>query len=529
MFRRLAVFRGGWSLPAARAVVEHEAGSETQVADGLDRLVRQSLVLAEPAQGRTRYRMLETLRQYAADELTKSGELASIQARHAAYFVELADGAETGLRGPGQATWLATLRAEHANLRAALSWLARDGGDLVQAQQLAGALGLYWHMGRHLEGREALRQVLTPPGGSAYSRACALQALSLVERPRACIVHPSEQCAAAARESLLVFDQAGDRPRAAFSRLLLAVEGVGAPTFAEAPQLLEEAAAEFSRLGDAWGEAVVSFVRMETVAKHGDEASTRGAAEQAITRFKALRDGWGLSAVLYHFGWALSRFGRWAESADVLEEAIQVATEAGIYNTVQWASADRGVALLALGRIADASTSFVRAGAVSHQVGDSAGEPLTQYGAAVVAQSENRYADARRLFGQALEGFQALGVRVATGLALAGLGACDQALSDRSAASDHYGDLLKVAETDGDVGLVATALEGLAYVHVDDPGTAAELLGHAEALRTRYDRPRQPGEHDRVAATVETVRAALGGPAYEAAAAQGATTRPDES
>ena len=71
-----------------------------------------------------------------------------------------------------------------------------------------------------------LRRVMALPGGSPHSRARALQAVSLVERPRACIVHPSAQCAAAAQESLDIFELIGDRRRAAFSELLLAVEGV---------------------------------------------------------------------------------------------------------------------------------------------------------------------------------------------------------------------------------------------------------------------------------------------------------------
>ena len=73
---------------------------------------------------------------------------------------------------------------------------------------------------------EVLRRVLALPVGSPRSRARAMQAVSLVERPRACIVHPSAQCAAAARESLHAFELVGDRRRAAFSELLLAVEGI---------------------------------------------------------------------------------------------------------------------------------------------------------------------------------------------------------------------------------------------------------------------------------------------------------------
>ena len=185
---------------------------------------------------------------------------------------------------------------------------------------------MYWHMGRHLDGRETLRRVLALPGGSPHARARALQAVSLVERPRACLVHPSAQCAAAADESLQIFEAIGDRRRAAFSRLLLSVEGVADTSRADMRALLEDADREFAALKDDWGQAVAGFVRMETLAKRGDEPGFRAASADATARFRALGDGWGLSAVLYHCGWALSRFGHHAEAVPVLEEAIGVAS-----------------------------------------------------------------------------------------------------------------------------------------------------------------------------------------------------------
>ncbi|HXV94134.1 MAG TPA: BTAD domain-containing putative transcriptional regulator, partial [Pseudonocardia sp.] len=248
LFRRLAVFRGGWTLAAAEAVVPGAGLRAEDVFDTLDRLVRQSLVLADSSAGHTRYRMLETLRQYAEDRLALSGEGDELAAAHAAYFLQVAEEAEPGLRGRSQERWLRVLRDEHPNLSAALSWLIEARGT-DDALRLAGSLGLYWHMGRHLEGRGILRRVMALPGGTPDARARAMQAVSLVERPRACIVHPSAQCAAAARDSLRVFDETGDRHRAAFSRLLLAIEGVGGVGSApdvDAAGLLEQADQEFT-------------------------------------------------------------------------------------------------------------------------------------------------------------------------------------------------------------------------------------------------------------------------------------------
>ena len=524
LFRRLAIFRGGWTLAAAEAVVTDRELPDATVLDLLDRLVKQSLLMADAADGHTRYRMLETIRLYAVERLATAGEAEALADAHAAYFVRLGEQLESGLRGPGQSQWLAVMRAESANVRAALGWLIDTEDKVDEALTLAGSLGLYWHMGRHLEGRETLRRVLALPGGSPHARARALQAMSLVERPRGCLVHPSAQCAAAAYDSLQIFEGIGDRRRGAFSRLLLSVEGVADSSRAETRALLEDADQEFAALHDEWGQAVAGFVRMEILAKRGDEAGLRAAAADATARFRSLGDGWGLSAVLYHFGWALSRFGHHGEAVPVLEEAIEVADGAGVHNTVQWATADLGLALLSLGRVQEASTCFARVGSVSDQVGDDAGKVLAAYGEAVLAQRRGHHATARPLFERAYSGFGRLGVRLATGLALAGLAACDEQAGELSSARDGYAALVELGESAGEVGLVASGLEGLARAAAGDenPARAAELLARARTLRETYDRPRTPEEQVDAERTAAAARSALDESAYAAAVQRGA-------
>jgi predicted ATPase/DNA-binding SARP family transcriptional activator len=511
LFRRLAVFRGGWTLTATEAVVTDTELPAQRVLELLERLVRQSLVVLDQSGGHTRYRMLETLRQYATGKLTDAGETTTMDAAHAGFFLAMGEQAEAGLRGPSQARWMGLLRTEHANLRAALNWLVVTDGQDDLAQRLAGSLGLYWHLGRHLEGREVLRRVIALPGGSPHSRARALQAVSLVERPRACIVHPSAQCAAAAQESLHVFRQVGDRGRAAFSELLLAVEGIGGGAHPDADAALPHADSEFADLGDDWGRAVAAFVRMEKLTYHADLASVRAAAADATTRFRALKDGWGLSAVLYHFGWALTRFGAPAEAVPVLQEAIDVASAAGVYNTAQWATADLGLALLGLGRVDEAATYFTRAGTARDEVGDDAGTILHTYGQAVLAAARGDHPGARTLFVRAHVGFRRLGVAAPTGLALAGIAATDEHLGDTRAARDGYQQLLEHAESSGEMGLMATALEGLARAALThrEPERAAELITRAAAVRDTYDRPATPSEAAAAAATAAAADRAL--------------------
>jgi tetratricopeptide (TPR) repeat protein len=220
----------------------------------------------------------------------------------------------------------------------------------------------------------------------------------------------------------------------------------------------------------------------------------------------------------------LARFGRHAEAVGVYQEAIDVADSAGVYNTVQWATADLGLTLLALGRVDEASACFIRAGAVSDQVGDDAGKVLATYGEAIIAQQNGDHATARPLFDSACRDLEKLGVPLAAGQALAGVAGCDEAAGDAAAARAGYQRLVTIGEAAGEVGLLAAGLEGLARASMagGDAYQAATLLGRATWLRATYDRPPAPGEQAAAGRVEAAARAALGDHRYDAAARQGA-------
>jgi predicted ATPase/DNA-binding SARP family transcriptional activator len=495
VFNRLSVFQGGWTLTAAEHVVADPAMRPGEVLDVVGRLVERSMVVVEPGPT-TRYRMLETLRQYAAEQLAETGESEELARRHAAYFRGLALESEMGLRGHGQRAALEVLRADQPNLRAAMAWLGGSGGDPDAALSMAGSLGLFWHLGRHLEGREVLAGLLAVHTGTPMARAAALQAVSLVERPRACLVHPSPRCEETARESLELFEQLGEPSRAALSRVLLAVQGVTGADRERNERLLAEAQEQFEKDGEPWGSAVIGFVRMETALKTGDEDNAIPIGRATASLFRQLDDPWGLSAILYHLGWGLRQFGRYEESARVLEEAIDVAAAAGIWNTVQWALADLGVGQLHLGNQAVAEDLFERAAAASQQVGDGAGEVLATFGRALIAQINGDWIAARRGYDEARPGFAGLLTPVPEGLALAGLARCDEADGDPQGAHARYEQALAAGRAVGEPGLVATALEGLARVAsaTGDSGEARRLMGEAMSVRATSARPAPPHE-----------------------------------
>src|SRR5690606_29444661 len=136
----------------------------------------------------------------------------------------------------------------------------------------------------------------------------------------------------------------------------------------------------------------------------------------------------------------------------VLEEAIDVARGAGLYNTVQWALADLGIAQLHLGDEEAARGLFDQAVAASEQVGDGAGVVLAGYGHGLVAQVEHDWGLARERYTESYVGFGALGTPVSQGLALAGLARCDEAVGDATTAGQRYDELLELSHRIGEPG-----------------------------------------------------------------------------
>lgn len=138
----LSVFAGGFTLAAAESV----CGADTLAV--LTRLVRKSLVYAEDWAGDKRFRLLETVRAYAAETLDAAGETDSWQSRHAAYFLALVEEAEPHLKSSGQRTWLAAIRREDDNLRAALQYYVSNG-DAERECRLTGALWRPMYLSGH--------------------------------------------------------------------------------------------------------------------------------------------------------------------------------------------------------------------------------------------------------------------------------------------------------------------------------------------------------------------------------------------
>jgi hypothetical protein len=166
LLRRLSVFAGGCTLELAEAICGPASELGLDVLDGIEALVDQSLLRAEEVAGEPRFRMLETIRAFAAEQLAASDEADAIRERHARDFLALAQEAAEELSGREQRTWLDRLDMEHDNLRAALEW-ATARPDPEVAISLGFALWRFWQKrGYLLEGRRRLERIAAQPWSS---------------------------------------------------------------------------------------------------------------------------------------------------------------------------------------------------------------------------------------------------------------------------------------------------------------------------------------------------------------------------
>jgi tetratricopeptide (TPR) repeat protein len=519
LLRRLSIFRGTWTIDAARAVAGPDL-DPAAVVDTVDRLVDRSLIVVDRDAG-PRYHLLETIREYGRQRLLDSGETDRIAGAHVHYLTALAECAERELRGDGQSRWLPRLALERNDIEAALAWCtarADTGPDL--GLRLVGALGWYWYFASRPDGgRRVAAMLAVAPTGSPEARARALQALAVAARPGACIVHPAPECAAAAADSRALFEQLGDRHRAALSTTLLAVESIGRDDTSPAFALLAEADQEFARDDDAWSSALVRFVEMELHAVGGEMAEAVDAGNRALEVFRRLGDQWGVSAIQFHLGMALHRAGSLDEALVMYDGALASGRAiGGPVNTIQYALAGAGHVKLLQGDLAAAALLFAESHAVGRELG-SEGNPRAAVGEGLLAREQGDLQLAGAQLSRAQQMLAGQNEKSDwTATALIGLGHLAEMGGDLDGAESLHRQAWQT--TPGS----AAALEGIACVAAarGDGAEAARLLGAASWWRARRHRPVNRLERADVDRAEDRARTLLGGEGFAAAYRDGA-------
>ncbi|WP_433240758.1 AfsR/SARP family transcriptional regulator [Streptosporangium sp. CA-135522] len=292
--RRLSVFAGGAALDCAEVVCSGHGLERADVLDVLARLVDKSLVEAHTHDTAVRYRMLETIRAYAAERLAESGEQGRVRLAHAVFFTELAERSDPGLRGAGQLTVVAEMAAEHDNLSAALRWSAETArSDL--ALRLAGALGWYWWLrGYRAEGAHRAREALRLAGDDADPALLVLARASYGTNAVSAGIEPDT-----ARAELAAVVRLADEELTRPWHPLVVMAGPVIALFTGPPSMDDERYLdEMFAHPDPW---VVASARLFRGFWHlfvGRVPQGRAEMSAALRDFREVGDRWGIATVL---------------------------------------------------------------------------------------------------------------------------------------------------------------------------------------------------------------------------------------
>lgn len=476
VFCRLSVFACGWTLEAAEAVCD-DAGPSFDVLDVLSQLEAKSLLVADQERGaEARYRLLETIRQYAREKLLETGEGEAVRDRHLAYFVAQAERAEPELAGPDQVAWLIRLELDLDNTRAALEWALER--DVDAGVRLAAALGRFWDAHGHCrEGADWLAQLLQRPADAAHPR---VRAMALAVR-------------SALRVTLGEFDESRSDAEAALEM--------------------------FRAEGDQRGEALCQLVLGQGLFMQGDLASAGPVLEESLALYRSAGDKLGQADALSWLG--ITR--RDPERAyAVLEESLAVCRELGhvagiagiLVSLAQWKCWE--------GDYTSPAQWLDEAMELQHQLGSKSGMAWVRENSGYLAFRRGEYDRARADYEECIALNEEAGLRFPNLWVRVKLAHIALRRGDAAARGMLKESAQSFIEAGIDIGVVY-ALEGLATLAAEEGRSrqAALLLGWADAMRQIIGDARPPVEQADLDSDLAPARAGLGDAAFAAAYAEG--------
>ncbi len=559
-FRALAVFAGGWTLAAAAAVTELPL---PETLARLDTLVDHSLVIRRPSAdaANPRFGMLETIREFGLERLAEGAEAeeATVRARHAAYFLALAQQAEPELEGENQVATLSQLEVEHPNFRAALDWSIREGqADL--AVRLAGALANFWRFHNHeREGLAWLARVWAVDGESDLAaRAWALMQTSLF----AADIGDLDLARQTGEESIALARAVGDQTRLNHvqfqdGRMLVghALFHLGrallsASDLDDAEPSLREALQIFREAGYPSGISAAANVLGGVTELRGDFGAAQALFEEALAASRETGNDELLVVNLLCLGGVVSRRSDPDRALALVEEALARARWIGREVRTGWALSEVGrLAADYLGDDMRACACFHEAMRLYRDFGvpwwtsvDTIDMLRALHGLGQAATRLGDYEAAMAAFEEEQAMARSAGDEVGLARGTIGLGEIAFVLGEAArAAALCRASLIDLGDA-GDLALlrphwrqewaylaVADGVRLLAHTaRTGDPTRSARLLGAAHATRALTGAAVHRAERARKEQEIIPLRAALGEVAFERAWSAGATLGLDQ-
>jgi predicted ATPase/DNA-binding SARP family transcriptional activator/Tfp pilus assembly protein PilF len=388
LLQRLSVFTGGWVLEGAEAVGCGDDLASCDVLELLGQLVDKSLVNPGFGSGsETRYRMLETIRQYAHEKLVEAGQAEAVRYRHLQYYLELAEKLGEKIRGPDQAHILERLEAELDNLRLALAWSldgrGRPGWDPEPGLRLAAALWWFWHCrGRQDEGihwlelllagemEERADRPLTPERTRCRARALYVAAWSTE------LIMEITKSRKFSEESCELYRSLGANGRVGYAYgTLFKIDRRAFPI--ESIRLMDECQAIFQEAGDRSGLAECFMVRGDIAAIHKEYQKATVLWEELLALRKEIGDLDGAAGSLFFLGSLACLQGKLEHGRALFDESLALFIELRNNSIQGTLYINLGEIDLLEGNYARAATNVREALSIGHRQGD---VPLIQDG-----------------------------------------------------------------------------------------------------------------------------------------------------
>ena len=404
VFAHLGVFLGGCTVEAAQAVV----GEGLPIPLLLEALVEASLVQSQTTEHETRFTLLETLREFALEQLAARGETDAARQRHASYFLALAERAEPALFGPTQKTWLDQLTREHENLHAALTHASRTAGDA--GLRLAAALHRFWEIRGHFtEGRSWLAQMLAQHPDAAMSlRAKTLDAAASLATRQGDYTGAYSLY----EQALRFFYHLEDSPAIANTLRGLGIVADNQGNFALARSYFEQSLDIARQSGDARGIAVALNNLGWVADQQGDYARARALYQECLPIAREVGDKIAIANTLLNLGLTVEQQGESVSARALMEESLSTFRDIGHKSGI-------ALVLLNLGNLAESQTDLALAEGyfseslkLRHEANEKRPIARNLDGLAQVDWAQGQPARAARLFGAAEALRESLGIPI---------------------------------------------------------------------------------------------------------------------
>jgi predicted ATPase/transcriptional regulator with XRE-family HTH domain len=350
LFTCFGVFVGGATLQAIEAVYNVQ-GDPSDVLEGVGSLVDKNLLRREAS--RSRFAMLEMVREFAQEKLLESGRAEAIKRSHATFFLEFAEEANLKTQGPEETSALNRLEEEHDNLRAALQWcLSREAGTggVETGLRLVEQLSHFWYVRGYLsEGRERIASVLSSRG-AMQPELKSQRAWALIHAGDLAFLQTDYVAVRAAMEEARdLFLEIGDKKGIGYTLKDLADTAREEGNYDAATLLFEQSLSIFRELGDTHGAMYVMVLMSQAEMRRGFHAQATAHLEEALQIAQLEQSPSNISVALCSLGEVMILQGEYQKAIPLLEESLALRRTVGFQWSIAVSLGVLGWAILRLG------------------------------------------------------------------------------------------------------------------------------------------------------------------------------------